>query len=259
MTEAEVFPYLAGWTVLSLRPASQQAAVARAIAARGGNSLALPGIALEAMPGARPALQAALACRRVIFTSPAAVEFADALLPLSSARIDVALAVGSGTARALAARGVVAVQPPSDAMRSEGVLALRELAEGDDAVGLVTAPGGRDVIAPALRARGVPVSVAAVYRRVAPAWNAEAIDALVASRPPRAVLLTSGEALEHVLAALPAAARTPLLASVAVASSERLAQAARAAGFEHTLVAASPVTDALLDALAAHAKAGAIR
>ena len=259
MTEAAVFPYLAGWTVVSLRPASQQAAAARAIAARGAVALALPGVALQANPDAGRALDAALACRRVVFTSPAAVEFADALRPLRSSRARVAIAVGSGTARALAGRGIDALQPPPDAMRSEGVLALPELVQGDDAVGLVTAPGGRDAIAPALRARGVPVVVAAVYRRFAPARSAAAIEALLCAPAPRAVLVSSGEALAYVLAELPAAARARLRDSTAVASSARLVRVARAAGFAVTLAAASPTLDALLDALAAHAKAGAIR
>jgi uroporphyrinogen-III synthase len=73
------------------------------------------------------------------------------------------------------------------------------------------------------------------------------------------VLVSSGEALANVLDGLSAPARAHLLASTAVASSERLAQAARGAGFAATLLAASPTTDELLDALAAHAKAGAIR
>ncbi|MFX9532994.1 uroporphyrinogen-III synthase, partial [Acinetobacter baumannii] len=52
-------------------------------------------------------------------------------------------------------------------MDSEGLLALPELRDVRGiAVGLVTAPGGRDAIAPALRARGAQVRRADVYRRL---------------------------------------------------------------------------------------------
>ena len=259
MSAAAVSHDLPYWTVVSLRPASQQAAVERMVESRGARMLALPGIALEPMPDARDALCAALRCRRVIFTSPAAVEFADALVALASVPSFTALAVGSGTASTLAARGIVAVQPPAQAMRSEGVLALPQLDDGEDEVGLVSAPGGRNLIEPALRARGLGVIVAHVYRRVAPEWLQDEIAALRASRVPRAVLVTSGEALAHVLARLPGDARASLLDAIAVASSPRLADAARAAGFATTLAAGSPAVEALLDALAAHAKGQAIR
>ena len=147
-------------------------------------------------------------------------------------------------------------------MRSEGVLALPSLTSPrapDTSVGVVTAPGGRDLIAPTLRARGFDVRVAEVYRRTAPRWSPTEIAALETASAPRAVLLTSGEALTNALQGLPDAARRTLLDAVAVASSERLAAQARAAGFAATLAAASPRVESLLDALAAHAKGAAIR
>jgi uroporphyrinogen-III synthase len=251
---------LAGWTVISLRPASQQAAVRAAAQARGAAFVSLPGVALEALPVSREVLQRSLACAQVVFTSPAAVEFAHAAQALPATL--AAIAVGSGTAQALVERGIVALQPPPQRMRSEGVLDLAVLAApraNGACVGLVTAPGGRDAIAPALRERGFEVRVAEVYRRVEPRWSAAQIAALEAAQAPRAVLLTSGEALSNALRRLPAAARATLLDAAAIASSERLAAAAREAGFATTLAAASPRVESLLDALGAHAKGAAIR
>ena len=54
---------LSAWTVISLRPAAQQAAIKRAIAARGAIPLALPALRLAPMPdreASRVALRAAL-------------------------------------------------------------------------------------------------------------------------------------------------------------------------------------------------------
>lgn len=259
MNAGVVSPGLAGWTVVSLRPASQQDAVRAAVQARGADFIALPGIELEALPVETSALRSALACDRVVFTSPAAVEFAHAAVELPSAL--AAIAVGSGTARALAALGIAATQPPH-AMRSEGVLALPQLAKPSApgaCIGLVTAPGGRDAIAPALRERGFEVKAVHVYRRIAPQWTRSQIAAIETARAPRAVLLTSGEALSNALERLPESARIVFLEATAVASSERLAATAREAGFAATLVAASPRVESLLDALAAHAKGAAIR
>src|SRR5262245_20818508 len=135
------------WTVISLRPAAQQATVKRAIRAAGATPLALPALRLAPIPdaaSARRALRAALRCERVVFTSPAAVRFAAALLPLKLARGARAYAVGEASARALAQCGVAAIHP--QAMHSEGLLALADFAE-DGEVGLVTAPGGRGLIA----------------------------------------------------------------------------------------------------------------
>lgn len=260
MNAGVVSPGLAGWTVVSLRPASQQDAVRAAAQARGAGFVALPGVELDALPVAREVLERALACGHVVFTSPAAVEFAQAAGALSTTL--AAIAVGSGTARALAQAGIAATQPPPHAMRSEGVLALPELASPRTpgaCIGLVTAPGGRDAIAPALRERGFDVRIAHVYRRIAPRWTPREIAALETAPAPRAVLLTSGEALSNALRQLPRTARIAFLDATAVASSERLAAAAREAGFAATLVAASPRVESLLDALAAHAKGAAIR
>lgn len=265
MSGAHVSPYLAVWTVISLRPARQQASMRRAIAARGARALALPALRLAPMDdaaAARRALRAALSCPRVLFTSPAAVSHAAALAPLACGAKQRMFALGRGTARALARHGIAATHPAENAMRSEGLLGLPDFAPGrftreQAAVGLITAPGGRGLLAHALRARGAQLHVAEVYRRLPPRFDRRHHQALLASHAPRALLLTSAEALDNALAGLPPDALVPLRDSLAVASSARLAQHARERGFSRTLEAGAPTARALLDALEAHARAAA--
>ena len=242
---------LAGWSVVCLRPSMQQAAVRTAVTARGARHVTLPGLRLAALPTTAQ-LGLALDCAAVVFTSPAAVHFAarqQALVLRSSA---LAFAVGAGTAAALARYGIDAIAPAADAMHSDGVLALPHWQHVVGVVGLVTAPGGRGVIAAGLVRRGLTLIRAEVYQRLPPRPDARNLRTLLASAAPRAVLVSSGEALEGILAVVPAQARTRLLESVAVASSPRLADLTRSCGFTTVVLAPAPTATAMLDALQQH-------
>lgn len=240
---------LAGWTVICLRPARQQASARRATQARGGQHLSLPGLRLVALP-ATAALAQALACPSVVFTSPAAVHFAAQQQALRLAPGIQAVAVGEGSARALARHGIQAHRPAADAMNSEGVLDLPLWQQASGPVGLVTAPGGRGIIAAGLVRRGFKLVRAEVYQRLSPRLDTRHFTALRQSRPPRAVLVTSAEALDAVIAALTPDTFEVLRASVAVVSSPRLAHLARSHHFATVLTAPAPTVAALLDTLA---------
>ena len=250
---ASVLPPLVNWSVVCLRPAPQQAAVRRAVRARGARHVALPGLRLAAMP-ATAALRDALACPVVVFTSPAAVTFAARCLALSLRRDASAFAVGAGTARALARHGIDAISPPHQAMHSEGLLALPEWNDITGPVGLVTAPGGRGIIPAGLARRGLEIRRAEVYRRLPPRLDARHRHALMQSPVPRAALISSAEALDGALDALPEDGRRQLLDSLAVTCSPRLAELARARGFLRVTTACAPTAAAMLDALEAWAK-----
>ena len=87
------------WTLLSLRPRGQHAPLRRLATAAGGRLLALSPWAIVPRTSAadRQQLAAALACPQVLFTSPAAVQAANALLPLAGIDPPPAwLAVGEG-------------------------------------------------------------------------------------------------------------------------------------------------------------------
>lgn len=246
---------LAGCYVISLRPVGAHGAIRRAAAAHGARVLALSPWKLMQCDDAatRSDLRSALACERVLFTSPAAVPAAAALHPLRARRGQRWFAVGAGTAAALHGAGIAEVEAPQR-MDSEGLLALPGLRDVRDvSIGIVTAPGGRDRIAPALRRRGAQVVRADVYARVAVPLSPRAVAALRTLNAPTWLALSSGEALEQLLAELPADAQAVLQRAHVVAASARLAQRAQAHGFADIVIAASARPQ---DLLAAAARAG---
>jgi uroporphyrinogen-III synthase len=248
---------LAGCYVISLRPVGEHAALRAAAARHGARVLALSSCRLvqRGDAGTRRQLRDALRAPRVIFTSPTAVRAALALQPLRRRRGPLCFAVGSSTARALARAGIEEVAVPQR-MDSEGLLALPGLQHvRGQAIGLVTAPGGRGMIERTLVAAAAQVVRADVYARVPVSPSPRAIAALRALDARAWLALSSGEALDSVLAALPGAARRQLLRAHVVAASVRLAQLARSHGFVDVVIAASARPRDLMAAAAGDASA----
>lgn len=246
---------LGGRTLVITRPAGTASAVARQVRRCGGAPLLLPGLSLRAADDAervRAVLRRALDDDLLLFTSPAAVRFAAALLPLETGAS--VLAVGRGTAHALRRRGLAALAPGRQ--DSEGLLALPGLQRlRGRRVALVGAPGGRGLLREQLAARGAQLREVHVYRRVPPRLGRRHLEAAMRLSPEARVLLSSAEALRNLQAVLPPPAWTRLCAAVAVVSSERLAALVRAAGFARVCVAASAGSADLL-AAAAHCRPG---
>lgn len=246
---------LAGARIAITRPVGAGAALRTRVRALGATAVSLPGSSLHAMtdkPAARASLRQALGGDRVIFASPAAVRFGARLLPLRTR--GVVIAPGPGTAAALRRiAGLQAIIP--DRADSEGMLALPELQRmRGKRVGIVRAPGGRDLLKNTLQKRGARVVIAHVYQRAPARLDRRHVQALLNSRGPLYVPLSSVEALQNLLAVLPENARRTLLAATAVASSERMLQSARTAGFKRVLRAASAGDADLIAAImAAHA------
>lgn len=238
---------LHGRIVVITRPAGTASALVRRVRALGGAPLLLPGLALRGVVdrvNARAELLQALADEMVIFTSPAAVSHAAALAPLRTAA--TVLAVGQGTARALRRLGVAAPLVPAH-QNSEGLLDLPLLQVlAGRRVALIGAPGGRGVLRDKLGARGARLRELHVYRRLPPRLDRRHVEALLRLPESALVLLSSAEALQNLCQLLPAAALARLQAVTAVVSSERLAVAARHAGFVHITLADSAVAEDLL-------------
>ncbi|MFT3790604.1 MAG: uroporphyrinogen-III synthase [Rudaea sp.] len=251
---------LAGAAVVVTRPAASAGALKRRIAARGGAPLGLPGVgirAIEDAAAARGALRTARDADLAIFVSPNAVRHAFALLPaLRFARATQVCAVGHATARALARHGVRNAIAPAQRQDSEGLLALPALADlRRRRVALIGAPGGRELLPAALRARGAMLQSIHVYRRAAPRWDRRHFAALENAAPPLLTLLSSADVLSRLERGLPPRLFARLVEGECVASSPRLAHAARAAGFARVHIAASAGTrDMIVAAEAALAR-----
>ena len=233
MHAAPAFPHLAGYYVISLRPAGAHSGLRREAARLGARTFALSPWRIAQLDDAdtRDALRHALAADVVIFTSPPAVAAALMLQTLVARDIQSWLAVGAGTATALQRAGIVGVRAPSR-MDSEGLLSLPELEDlHGRSVGLVTAPGGRGVIAQTLTDAGAELRRADVYARVPTPPSPTRIARLMALPAPWLLPLSSGEALQRTLDALPPEAAARLREARVLAASARLAELAGGIGF----------------------------
>lgn len=251
MSSTETLP-LAGATIIITRPSASAGAQVRTARQLGARVLRLPGVGLrriEDQDGAARALDAAITADAWIFTSPAAVRFAfamnPALRPGDATRI---FAVGAGSARALAARGISA-QHPQLGQDSEGLLAIAGLASPQGrSIVIIDAPGGRDLIAPVLRERGAKVERIHVYRRTPPRLNRRHFEALATAAAPWLTLLSSGEALVNLVAALPAESLQRWRTQPLIVSSTRLAVLASTHGFGEVRIAHSALSRDLINA-----------
>ncbi|MDY0021863.1 uroporphyrinogen-III synthase [Arenimonas caeni] len=258
MDKSSSTPALAGWYVISLRPSGSHAPVRRAASGRGARVLSISTLALRPQPSL-PALQVALACPLVVVTSPAAVQFARRQLPLSAAPGQRWLALGAGTAAALERVGVPGAIFPAEGTDSEALLALPELKPPPSAVGLVTAPGGRGLIAETLAQRGAQIHRANVYRRIAVHPSAARLRRLRTLPRESALLVSSTEAFDGLWQRLDETGREALRGRAAVASSPRLAAHLAELGFRMIVLAPGAAPDTLLDALAADVARGRFR
>ncbi|WP_179453369.1 uroporphyrinogen-III synthase [Xanthomonas arboricola] len=245
-------PATAAWTLISLRPSGEHGPLRRAAARHGARVLALSPWRLTPndTDQARTALHQALRAPIVVFTSPAAVQAAQRLAPLQRPPQAQWVSVGDGTARALHACGIDEVVRPSR-MDSEGLLALPLFQPPLSSVGLVTAPGGRGMLAPALEHRGARILRADVYQRLALPLRAGQVKALAAAMPRSVLALSSAEALALVLQQLPNALVQAWRQQPVVASSDRMLASAQAAGFTRVARAEGPLPVQLAAAAAA--------
>ena len=252
--------------ILVTRPGPPGRALVDAIQARGAEALWLP--SFELGPAPDPAAVAATLQRLAqfdlaIFVSPAAVRGAALALPAQWPASTRAAVVGAATAGALRAHYTAApppiIAPSGDsaeggsealwaALEAQGVLAR----DAPRAVLILRAAHGREWLGERLRELGARVETLAVYTRSASDAPPAARQRLSQWRSAgRAVVtvLTSSEAV-GVLAqqlAPDTGLRAAVLAGRALASHERVAAAARAAGFAQVTIAA-PDADAVLAA-----------
>jgi uroporphyrinogen-III synthase len=250
--------------VIVTRPLAQALPEVQALRAAGVDAVALPLIAIEpvADPGpVREAWRTLPATALVVFVSANAVQAFFALRdgapwPATTR----AGSTGPGTTAALRAAGVPPdriVEPaPGASLDSESL--WRQLRSADwraRAVLVVRGEDGRDWLAEQMRAAGAAVRFVAAYRRAPPRPDAEAHALLAAAQAAPTLhlwMFTSSEALSNLRALAPAADWSR---GRAWATHERIAQAARGAGFGEVQLVA-PGAPALLERLARLQSAG---
>jgi uroporphyrinogen-III synthase len=243
---------LGGVRVLVTRPAHQAEGLVRLIEAAGGEAVRLPTIEITE-PADPAALERALAslphASHALFISPNAVEHGLARLrehggwPAGLRFV----AVGAGTVRALQAEGIQNVLAPAGRFDSEAVLELLPAGAVHGRVLLLfRGEGGREHLAETLAARGARVEQVICYRRIVPRHTDNATLARLARGELDVITITSVEGLHNLLTLAGSTSRARLLATPLILTSERQAQAARAAGFHAQPAVAARADDAAI-------------
>lgn len=212
---------------LVLRPEGRGEALSALLRGEGWEVVEAPLMAFEAGPDL-PQLTTQLARLQsqdlVIAVSRSLLPFVTAALPAPWSCPALRIAVGGGTAAALAAAGLGDWQIPARA-DSEGVVALADTLHGQGRRALLLrGDQGRTLIADTLRQRGFALTELACYRRQArpPAsdqldrWHSDGIDTLI---------LTSAEALDILLHHSNNRHRSWLADCLWVTASQRIADA----------------------------------
>lgn len=243
--------------VIVTRPAREAQRWVEGLRAAGLDAVALPLIVVAPLEDPQPlaaARRQAGAYAVLMFVSVSAVDhfFAEPGLArrLGDARC---WAPGPGTARALARAGVPvsAIDAPSDDAEQFDSEALWTvvcpqvqpgtrvlLVRGGDAAGR---PGGREWLAREIAAAGGRCEAVAAYRRLPPTLDeAERRLAVDAAAGHAIWCFSSSEAIANLRAALP---DTDWRAARAIATHDRIAEAAQAAGFGHVRVSRPALPD----------------
>jgi uroporphyrinogen-III synthase len=252
---------LDGVTVVVTRPAAQAGPWLERVRALGVHCIACPTLRIDwQMPGA-DAVQhlRAQPWDWAIFTSTNAVAAAAAQLGLPLAARHAA--IGHATAAALQRAGIAVAAQPATA-NSEGLLELPQFIEvAGQSVLLLKGEGGRALLQDTLGARGAQVLPLAVYRRSELAPTREAVAELTAALDrggPVVVAATSVAVLQALLQGCPADLGLALRGAGLLVPGERVAAAARSAGWRGPIVAAATAEDdAMLAALLQHVEGSA--
>jgi uroporphyrinogen-III synthase len=255
---------LAGKFILVTRPAEQAGELAALITGAGGRPVLFPAIEVRDLEDMRPFFTLVDRLEDfdfAIFISPNAVGRAMKRM-LERRALPAGLkiiAVGGGTARALANCGVSDVIAPRQRYDSEALLDLPELATpGNRRVVIFRGQGGRELLGDALNARGARVEYAECYRRCRPeidpapvldAWRRGELDA---------VTVTSSEGLRNLYEIVGNPGRDLLVRTPLFVPHPRIAEAARELQVQ-SVVVTGPHDTGLLTGMTAYFSARARR
>jgi uroporphyrinogen-III synthase len=236
---------LRDWTILSLRPQNQHAAVRQAANRWGAKTFSFSAFKLASLAN-HASLADALSCPIRIASSPAAVRFANAFSPLQGDW----LAIGHSTAQQLFRAGARSVQIP-EPQNADGLLALECLSHIQKTrIGLLTAPDGRGELERILKERGAELHIAHVYQRLPVELSTRQLMQFETLDSHAAVLVSSQKAFMHIWSQLNTARRKKIKTLICVTSSVRLVEYLHALGFSRVVCSHSTLPHKQLSALA---------
>lgn len=251
-----------GLGVLVTRPRHQAQSLLQLFEAEGARVVLLPTLTIEPLTDAQLHQRIAEVlplANWLVFVSPNAVELGLAaaqtagLALLKGVRL---AAVGDGTRKALIKRGLAVDCWPAQGGGSDALLAEPQMqAVAGLHVAIMRGVGGRERLAEALQSRGARVTQLSIYRRRCP--EVDVADAVRGWREGwlRFIIVTSVAGLSNLVAMFAPPEREQMLATRIVTVSERIAEAARDAGFQQPPVVAScPDDRALVAAVCATAR-----
>lgn len=236
---------LQGHHVLITRPAGQGDALIQGVRVLGARATHIPLLAItpQADPGMLQVASRLQSYRAVLFVSANAVQtsWADltrhkiwpALLPAAT--------VGPGTARVLQDYGVKQIIVPESSFDSEGLMALSFFSQDNvfgQSFAIIRGEGGRDFMAQVLRERGAVVDEVATYQRRLNPDALPAMQQLFEQTPPTMVVISSSESLQRLMAVMSIDLASLLQKTRLLVPHIKIADAARALGFEDVHVTA---------------------
>lgn len=249
---------LEGRQVLVTRPAHQAAGQLRRLEALGAEPVLLPLLEIAPIDDTDAAACQAIKSRildldlyaGVIFISPNAARIGADWIDQYWPQLPVGvqwLAIGAATAATLEQAGIPA-RHVAGGYDSEALLADAALQQVDGQRFLILrGEGGRELLADTLRARGASVDYADLYRRRCPHYSAEVVQSTIFNPRLSVILITSGMALENLLQL--AGDAPALLDTAIVVPSQRVAELARARGFNRIRTADGPDDASMIRAI----------
>lgn len=238
--------HLTDWTIISLRPQKEHAAVRLAAKRWQAKTVALSAFKLSSTADSA-SLREALRCSIRIASSPAAVRFAREFGPLSGDW----LAIGSATAQELFRAGARSVQSP-EPQNADGLLTMEKLAHiKNTGIGLLTAPDGRGELERVLAERGALLHIAYVYRREPIRLSARQLARIDAFTEKTAFLVSSQKAFGYVWAQLNARRQKKIKTLICVTSSARLVEYLNGLGITRVICSQSTLPYTQISTLAA--------
>lgn len=245
--------------VLVTRPVPQQVPLVTAIEAAGGFALHLPLLDIRPLQdaSARAVLKSQLLdldrYQLLIFVSTNAVQhgvaYIEDLWPQFPEGITL-VAIGPSTGARLAELLGREVILSESGVTSEELLTLPEFtAVAGQRIGIVRGRGGRELLAATLKERGALVDYLEVYERRTVDYPAPEFQQQVSANEINVLSVSSGESLQQ-LAALLRDNKAEMTLLPLLVPSQRIAQQAREAGFDHVIDTRGADVEASLKALA---------